>query len=175
MFKKILVALDNSSLRSTVLDEALALASPLGAKLMLLHVLSAYETGSPGLPVRSYSSYYPVLDETSWQVYQQQWQQFEQQGLERLRADILQAQEAGVEAEFTQMAGEPPQLICELAKGWDADLILVGSHGRKGIGELLLGSVSNYVMHHAPCSVLVVHQHPQKAAEASAESMATAG
>ena len=59
------------------------------------------------------------------------------------------------------------QEITDLAKSWDADLIVIGSHGRKGIGELILGSVSNYVSHHVPCSVLLVHQQEQL--EVSAE------
>jgi nucleotide-binding universal stress UspA family protein len=157
MFKKILVALDNSPQREMIFNQALTLAQQSEAQLMLLHVLSAYEEGSPGIPIRSYHAYYPVLDDTTWKVYQQRWEAFESRGLEQLNRDIETAQAAGVRAEFSQTAGDPPQVICNTAKSWAADLIVVGSHGRKGLGELLLGSVSNYVMHHAPCSVLVVH------------------
>jgi nucleotide-binding universal stress UspA family protein len=158
MFRKILVALDNSAQRDQVFEKALDLARQSNARLMLVHVLSAYEEGSPGIPIRSYHAYYPVLDDTTWKVYQQRWEAFESRGLEQLNQAIAIAQRAGVEAEFSQSAGDPPQVICTTAKSWGADLIVVGSHGRKGLGELLLGSVSNYVMHHAPCSVLVVHR-----------------
>jgi nucleotide-binding universal stress UspA family protein len=158
MFKKILVALDNSAQRERVFAKALTLAKQSNARLMLVHVLSAYEEGSPGIPIRSYHAYYPVLDDTTWKVYQQRWEAFETRGLEQLNKDIETAQQAGVQAEFSQAAGDPPQIICNTAKSWEADLIVVGSHGRKGLGELLLGSVSNYVMHHAPCSVLIVHR-----------------
>ena len=51
--------------------------------------------------------------------------------------------------------GNPEQEIVEIAKSWRADLIVVGSHGR-GFWGRLLGSVSDGVLHHAPCSVLVV-------------------
>ncbi|MEM7592653.1 MAG: universal stress protein, partial [Cyanobacteria bacterium P01_A01_bin.83] len=54
--------------------------------------------------------------------------------------------------------GQPAQQICESAKEWQADLIVIGSHGRKGLNELIVGSVSNYVSHHVPCAVLLVHQ-----------------
>ena len=54
------------------------------------------------------------------------------------------------------MTGNPGRSICELASTWEADLILVGSRGLKGLKEMFLGSVSNYVTHHAPCSVLIV-------------------
>ncbi|KAB1991051.1 universal stress protein, partial [Haemophilus parainfluenzae] len=111
---------------------AIALAKGLNAQLMLLHVLSAYEEGSPGIPIRSYHAYYPVLDDATWELYQQRWQKFEEAGLARLQTDLDTAQAAGVTAEFSQAAGDPPQAICNLAHSWDADLILVGSHGRKG-------------------------------------------
>ncbi len=43
-----------------------------------------------------------------------------------------------------------------MARAWSADLILVGSRGLKGLKEMFLGSVGNYVTHHAPCSALIV-------------------
>lgn len=55
------------------------------------------------------------------------------------------------------LRGSPDQQIIEKAKDWKADLIVVGSHGR-GFWGRLLGSVSNGVVHHAPCSVLVVRK-----------------
>ncbi|PSN11757.1 universal stress protein [filamentous cyanobacterium CCT1] len=157
MFKKILVALDNSTHRPAVFEKALDLASATGAELMLCHVLSAYEEGSPGIPIRSYQAYYPVLEDSTWRLYQKRWEEFEAQGIAQLRQELETARSAGVSAEFTQVAGEPAAMICSVANSWQADLIMVGSHGRRGLSELLLGSVSNYVMHHAECSVLVVH------------------
>ena len=55
------------------------------------------------------------------------------------------------------LRGPPDQIIIEKAREWNADLIVVGSHGR-GFWGRLLGSVSNGVLHHAPCSVLVVRK-----------------
>ncbi len=54
--------------------------------------------------------------------------------------------------------GNPPQVIVETAKEWNADLIITGSHGRGFWKRMLLGSVSDEVIHHAPCSVLVIRQ-----------------
>ncbi|WP_017300133.1 universal stress protein [Nodosilinea nodulosa] len=158
MFRKILVALDNSTHRHDVFQKALDLASATDASLMLCHVLSAYEDGSPGIPIRSYQAYYPILEESTWRLYQERWEAFEAQGIAQLQQELEQARAVGVKAEFTQVTGEPAATICDTAQSWQADLIMVGSHGRRGIGELLLGSVSNYVMHHAKCSVLVVHR-----------------
>lgn len=55
------------------------------------------------------------------------------------------------------LRGSPDQQIIEKAAEWGADLIVVGSHGR-GFWGRLLGSVSDGVVHHAPCSVLVVRE-----------------
>lgn len=55
------------------------------------------------------------------------------------------------------LRGAPDQQVVEKAKDWNADVIVVGSHGR-GFWGRLLGSVSNGVVHHAPCSVLVVRK-----------------
>ncbi|WOD41022.1 universal stress protein [Nodosilinea sp. E11] len=165
MFSKILVALDNSVHRQEVLKRALDLAQANRANLMLLHVLSAYEDGSPGIPIRSYQAYYPVLEDSTWRLYQQRWEEFEAQGLAQLRQEVDIAQAAEVSAEFTQVSGEPAPTICNVANSWGADLIVVGSHGRRGLSELLLGSVSNYVMHHANCSVLVVHNGGAKTSD----------
>jgi nucleotide-binding universal stress UspA family protein len=52
--------------------------------------------------------------------------------------------------------GSPDSRIVETAETWNADLIVVGSHGYSRWERLLLGSVSDSVVHHAPCSVLVV-------------------
>jgi nucleotide-binding universal stress UspA family protein len=52
--------------------------------------------------------------------------------------------------------GRPAEVIIDLAKDWNADLVIVGSHGRGFWGRLTLGSVSDAVVHHSPCSVLVV-------------------
>ena len=56
----------------------------------------------------------------------------------------------------TVSSGAPAQVIVDEAEKWEADLIVVGSHGYGFWQRALLGSVSNAVVHHAPCSVLVV-------------------
>jgi nucleotide-binding universal stress UspA family protein len=53
-------------------------------------------------------------------------------------------------------AGDPADVICRTAERLGSDVIVVGSHGRTGLGRLFLGSVSEHVVRHAPCPVLVV-------------------
>lgn len=68
--------------------------------------------------------------------------------------DFGDAAGAGVSTDV--LFGSPDSRIVETAEEWKADLIVVGSHGYSRWERLLLGSVSDSVVHHAPCSVLVV-------------------
>ncbi|MDZ8055116.1 MAG: universal stress protein [Aulosira sp. ZfuVER01] len=157
MFTKILVALDRSPMGKQVFEQALALAKATGASLMLLHVLSAEEEGSPYAPLLSNFDYYPGVGSQSFEFYQRQWDNFKNQGIQLLQSFCAQANTAEVNTEFTQQLGSPGRLICQLATTWGADLIIMGRRGRSGLTEIFLGSVSNYVLHHAPCSVHVIH------------------
>ncbi len=158
VFEKILVALDLSDSNKVVFDRALALAVATQSSLMLLHVpSSSAQDGGPLLPIAATGDYYTVMSDFAWSRYQSEWKEYEQRSLETLRRYAQQASQAGVTVELTQSGSQPSRAICDLAKNWEADTIVVGSHRRKGLSELLVGSVSNYVMHHAPCPVLVVH------------------
>jgi nucleotide-binding universal stress UspA family protein len=157
MFHKILVALDNSELSQQVFDRAVFLAKSTNASLMLLHVQSAYDEYylKPGFPG---AEIYPSLYTQTSPTYMKQCEEMEKQGLEELKFLVGQAIAAGVKAEFIQNQGDPGRIICNAAISWQADLIIMGRRGRTGLSEWFLGSVSNYVLHHAPCAVLVV-QH----------------
>ncbi|WP_218080783.1 universal stress protein [Anthocerotibacter panamensis] len=155
MFHKILVALDQSATGQQVFESALSLVKLTGGQLLLLHVLSAEEEGSPHLPVFSTLNAYPVPD--TLEAYKEQWTAFENHGLKLLTAYTDRARSLGAKAEYTQSMGSPGRRICETATTWGADLIFMGRRGRSGLQEFFLGSVSNYVLHHAPCSVLVTH------------------
>ena len=152
---KILVAVDRSQSSRAIFDSALSLAQTTGATLMLLHVMTKTETGYPTLPTYSY---YPMVDDRQYELYQQQFAKYQQWGLDFLQNLTEEATAAGVNTEYTQLTGNPGRMICELASNWSADLILVGSRGLKGLKEMFLGSVSNYVTHHAPCSVLIMRK-----------------
>ena len=157
MYKKILVALDMSEMSEEVFAQALAVAQQSEASLLLLHVLSPEEDNSP-LPIPpDLTDLYPAVgNDLTLEAWREQWEQFEQEGLEMLRSHTEEAASVGVKAELKQISGPPAKNICQLAQDWQADLIAIGRRGRSGFREIFLGSVSNYVLHHAPCSVLIV-------------------
>lgn len=71
--------------------------------------------------------------------------------------------DAGYRVQTAIEEGEPRTAIIDYAEQVKADLIVVGSHGRRGLSRLLLGSVSEYVARHAPCSVEIVRPLPRAA------------
>jgi nucleotide-binding universal stress UspA family protein len=78
---------------------------------------------------------------------------------EELAQDMAQRLEAaGLEAVSQRRDGDPAEQIVDVAKSRQADLIVVGTHGRTGLRRLLMGSVARNVLHHAHCSVLVVRE-----------------
>jgi nucleotide-binding universal stress UspA family protein len=72
-----------------------------------------------------------------------------------------QLQAAGFEATTCVVEGDPRQAILAMAEAWPADIIVLGSHGRGRFDRLLLGSVSDSVVRHAPCSVVVVRERDE--------------
>ena len=157
MFDKILVAVDNSTISSQVFEAGLSLAKATGGSLMLLHVLSSSSEDYISPFIYSDLKYNPNV-EPILEDYREQWQKYEQQGLELLQSLTDEATKAGVKTEFRQTRGNPGRKICELAQTWSAELIVVGSRGLTGLKEMFLGSISNSVTHHAPCSVLTVRE-----------------
>lgn len=65
---------------------------------------------------------------------------------------------SGIDLTVQVSMGAPDRILVETAEQWKADLVVVGSHGRGFWGRMLLGSVSDSLIHHAPCSVLVVRK-----------------
>ncbi|MBE9181696.1 universal stress protein [Oculatella sp. LEGE 06141] len=163
MFHHILVALDDSDFSEQVFHNALDLAKAMRSRLLLLHVLNPVDRDYPHAPIYpAVEAYYSALYNEALQRWQEELADYEKRRLAILRSLTSEAEAVGVATEFTQNIGEPGRIICAIARTWGADLIILGRRGRSGVSELVLGSVSNYVMHHAPCSVLIA-QHPATA------------
>jgi len=155
MLNKILVAVDNSDSSQNVFDEAVSLAKVTDASLMILHVLSPLDEQYVDPLFLQPTILYPQLQRNN-STYINDWEKLKENRLNWLKWLCQQATQLGVKAEFSQNIGEPSRTICDIAKSWDADVIVIGRRGRRGISELLMGSVSNYVLHHAFCSVFTV-------------------
>jgi nucleotide-binding universal stress UspA family protein len=158
-FQCILVSLDESDLGQQVFQQALELAIACRAQLHLLHVLQplspTLDLGAEAMAggMSDLGSYPLFSDPGVWEAQNQSQKDHAQGWLTRY---LEQAHHAGVVVEWSCPTGEPGSSICTLARTLQADLIVIGRRGLSGLAEVMVGSVSNYVTHHAPCSVLVV-------------------
>ncbi len=142
MYKQILIALDGSETSRFALGEALKLAKEQGAKVVVLQVYEPIVTAST----------YGVVDLT---------QAMRNEG-EKIAADALEvARKAGVEARSQVLDAEGRRVasvIVQEANAAGADLIVVGTHGRRGLEHLVLGSVAEGVARRAAVPVLLIRK-----------------
>lgn len=157
MFNKLLVAIDNSDMSQQVFDKALFLAKKSSANLMLLHVINPLD--EPRInPFFARSTTDSEKEAQNNEKYIKDWEKLKQERLSWLRSRHEEAKKLDIVTELDQRTGEESRTICDVARDWGADLIVIGRRGRSGLSEFFLGSVSNYVLHHAPCSVLIVQE-----------------
>ena len=91
-------------------------------------------------------------------------QQQEEQAKQLTSQAASRIGESGLAVETVVRLGDPRTVIVDEAAEWGANLIVMGSHGRTGLSRMLLGSVAQAVVGHAPCSVEVVrHPHAKSA------------
>ena len=147
MARHILVATDGSKLSDKAVAAAIGLARGLGAKLMAFHATEDF----PIMPFPEYSMLVDALTPDLWQADQ------EKRAQRILRSVEAKAKKAGVAcASMSVMAAHPYQAILEAAKKSRCDLIVMASHGRRGVQGLVLGSETNKVLTHGKLPVLVV-------------------
>ncbi len=159
MFHKILAAIDRSEMSHEVFKTALDIAKADRAVLVLLHVLSFEEQSDRLTLMPTGLEYFHASDGKTMEMYQERWQTHKQQSLAILKSLAERAIAQGVTTEFYQLADSPGRKICEFAEAEEIDLIVMGRRDLSGVNEFLLGSVSNYVLHRAPCSVLVYRKN----------------
>lgn len=133
---KILVPIDFSESSDTALDWATVLARDTGATVLLIHVETVPLTTGGG-------EYIYAIPEPPTQEL-----------LERLNKVALK--DAKVPVERRLLAGDPAAAIIRTAETEGADLIVMGTHGRRGITRLLMGSVAEAVVRGATCPVLTI-------------------
>ncbi|WP_310486563.1 universal stress protein [Chamaesiphon sp. VAR_69_metabat_338] len=156
MLQKILIATGDSPESAEVFKSGLTLAQKYGAQISILHVLSLFQNGLEAVSNPFMGGTYPMMNALVIQQYQKELQDREQQGMERLESYAREATARNIQAEVFQNIGDPGRTICETAQNYAADVIVMGRNQRSMLSEIFLGSTSNYVLHHAPCSVLVI-------------------
>lgn len=138
----ILIAVDGSDYSEAAIREVIQ-SRPRDARVQVMHVIEPL----------------PVVE--SW-AYAVDWQRILQDQRKEAEHFVAEAATALRDAGFTVTTaieeGVAKSVIVETATKWPADLIVVGSHGRKGLARFLLGSVSEGVARYAPCSVLIVRK-----------------
>ena len=139
-YTHILVAVDFSSSADQVVIKARDIAQRNNAKLSLLHVVEY-------MPPMDYGSE-PMI--SNWGVNEDEMLQQAEQSLQR-----ISKQHKLENMELSVQLGTPKHEISQFVKDNQCDLIVMGSHGRHGIG-LLLGSTANAVLHAMPCDILAV-------------------
>lgn len=145
MYQRILVPFDGSTTSSKGLDEAIRLATLTGARLRLIHLLDvlAFATG-----FETYSAYadsvIPFMHQTGERILQE--------GKARV-------EKAGIAVDTVLLDGMASRLsdaVADQVEAWGADLIVIGTHGRRGVGRVLLGSDAEQIMRTSTVPVLLV-------------------
>lgn len=147
---KILLAIDDSKFSKAALDAVLALAPIEGTEVRVLHVVEPPSV----LVARGMGGYSANL--------RMVWEAQRRNGEALVKRFEKQLGREGFKVTTSVVQGEPRGKIVDVAAKWHADLIVVGSHGRRGLERFLMGSVSEAVVHHAPCSVQVVRLRPNR-------------
>ena len=144
MFQRILVPIDGSPTAQRGLREAIALAAAQQARLLVLHVVDEYAF---------------LLDVPSAEVFDELLKTMRRQGLELLAQARQQAEAAGVHAEELRREvtrERVADVIVAQAQQHHADLVVIGTHGRRGVNRLALGSDAELVLRQCPVPVLLV-------------------
>lgn len=148
MYKHILVSTDGSDVAQKGVDHGLSLAKALGAKVTIITVTERY----PIYADMSGVGWVPGPSEMAdYEASQKKWAD---DVLAKVKAA---ADKLGVEVDLLHVADAlPAEAILETAKSRGCSLIAMSSHGRRGLGRLLLGSQTSEVLAHSPVPVLVV-------------------
>jgi nucleotide-binding universal stress UspA family protein len=136
--RRILLATDLSAASAGAALEALDLAHSVGAELLIVSVI---DLGTMRLPGGRFGLRIDQVRSAREEAAQEL---------------VGRGRAAGVRVSFLIWEGDPGESIVEAARSEQVDLVVVGSHGRGSVGRFFIGSVSEYVVRHAYCPVLVV-------------------
>jgi len=151
MYQRIFVPVDQSAPANMALDEAIRLAGDLGAGLILAHSVELPQYGN-GNPERMDSL---AMEQPLMEV-----------GAQILEEARDKARKSGLEPEthLLENHGESTaEVLLAAARESRAELIVMGTHGRTGLSHLLMGSVAESMLRHAPLPILLIRRHTEAA------------
>jgi nucleotide-binding universal stress UspA family protein len=158
MFHRLLVALDGSDTASRAFDAALTLAAESGAELLPLYVID--------VPVIAYDA--PGFDPCVIQdAFIEEGKRIVADAQSRMAARGVKGTARSVEAAIT--GEDVAHRIVAVGLAWRADAIVMGTHGRRGVQRLMLGSVAERVLRSATCPVLLIPAQARGAARDEAK------
>ncbi len=137
---KILIGIDDSKVSGDVLRAIVTQFRTEHTEVRVLHVLQPIAPAPPQMA----AGYAPELEDQKKPA---------RELVERIAQEL---RSAGFKVDTAVEVGDIRERIIDSAAEWDADLIVVGSHGQRGIKRFLLGSVAEFVARHAKCSVEIV-------------------
>jgi nucleotide-binding universal stress UspA family protein len=149
MYTRILVAIDDSSCSTKALDEAVRLSKALGASLCIAHVADEGPLTQHGMGLGSYIDINKVKDEIRTDM-----QRLLDQAVAKAAAAGCSAETRPIESTKRRVA----EMIADAAREWRADLVVVGTHGRRGFERMLVGSVAENLTRIAETSLLMVRE-----------------
>jgi nucleotide-binding universal stress UspA family protein len=147
---KILLAVDESKFSEAALQSVLARPRTQDMEVRVLHVVEA-PTHLMSIEIIEYDAEFEAV----WKALREQAKALVEKVTGKLRA-------AGFSVTPSLEEGDPTSKIIDVANEWKADLIVLGSHGRKGLQRFLMGSVAESVARHADCSVELVRIPPKR-------------
>jgi nucleotide-binding universal stress UspA family protein len=137
---RILLAIDDTQSSEAATRMVIAQNKPGEAQVRIVHVVDTMTNHIPEV-----EAYYPGIE------YSRDAQLQHARGLVEKASDLLSSQ--GLQVTTVIKWGSPKAKILEAAEEWSADLIVLGSHHKEGVGRFLTAGVSNSVIRHATCSV----------------------
>jgi nucleotide-binding universal stress UspA family protein len=145
---KVLLAIDGSKCSEAAVETLIREYKPTGTEVLVLHVLDSLK-----LTPISYSCGIGPMFLQNFNKMAQQWRKNSEELVSRATGRL---QAAGFKTSAQVEEGDAREKILECARKWNPDLILLGSHGKKGLDYFTLGSVSEAVARRAECSVQIV-------------------
>ena len=144
-FTHILVPMDFSPASAAALIRAKQLAERFGARLSLLHVV----TDPQARGTWTSEIYVPAIPEVRDRLLNA--------ARQRLTETLMEEERARLQVTVDARVGAVADVITEIARNHAIDLIVMGTHGRRGIAHLVMGSIAERVVREAPCAVLTTH------------------